>query len=403
MKKILAMLLCATLAVSMLVGCSSSDADTAEDADAAAEESTDDAEAEEATDDAAAEDATASTSFDFSSVEVQMDDPSFPNGAVYYSDIRDIIGATPVPDREISIGFIMKSLENEYWRDMYDGIMEEVERLEAEGFNVTVDIRAGQTETDQEGQLAIMNDMINKQYDCIVAAPISDSNLVPAIESAQDAGIPVVSLSVAYDNDPYVPYYVGLSSYFSGQSIAQYFSEQLGEEGGEVAIIMGIANNPSARDRTLGFQDWVEAHPEANLTIVDTQNADWDRAKAKDVTDTLLMANPDLKAIFCNNDTMAMGSIESVKAAGKIGEVLVAGTDGVAEALESIKAGELSATSNQYSYYLGKVALDVAFRAIDGQDLPDRIWSPNGVVSAENVDADPAEVIGWVDLQYEKK
>ena len=231
--------------------------------------------------------------------------------------------------------------------------------------NVEVTIRSAQDDRDQEGQLTIIRDMINKKYDCIVAFPISDANLVPGLEDAMDVGIPIVTGSVAYDSDPHIPYYIGLSSYESGRLVAEAFSKRLGKEGGEVSIIMGIPNNPSARDRTAGFNDWVKEHPESNLEVVDTQNADWDRMKAKDIADIQIKKFSNLRAIFCNNDVMALGALESVKAADKLGEILIAGTDGTNEAIESIKKGELTLTAGQFSYYLGKMALDIAFRAMN--------------------------------------
>ncbi len=391
MKKLLAALICISMFMGLLAGCSKSSDEKSNETVTAAPTSA--AEVTKAVSDLV-------TQFDFSSVEKQTNDPSFPGGAYFFQEIKDIIGPCPIPDKEVKVGFIMKSLENEYWVSMYNGINEEVDRLKSEGYKITVDIRAGQTETDQEGQLAIMNDMVNKKYDVIVCGPISDSNLVPGIEAAQDAGIPVVTLSVAYDSNPYVPNFVGLSSYASGKAVAQYFDEKISDEGGEVAIIMGIANNPSARDRTAGFKAYIEENPQSNMKLVDIQNADWDRAKAKDVTDTLLKAHPDLKAIFCNNDTMALGSIESIKAADKVGQILVGGVDGTKEAIESIKKGEISCTCNQYSYYLGKVALNVAFRAMAGQEVPNRIWGPFGIIDTANADAEAADIINWTDLEY---
>lgn len=71
------------------------------------------------------------------------------------------------------------------------------------------------------------------------------------------------------------------------------------------------------------------------------QNGDWDRSKAKDVADTMLKAYPDLKGIYCNNDTMAMGVVEAVRGADKMDEVIVGGTDAISEALTSIKEGDL--------------------------------------------------------------
>ncbi len=387
-KRILAILTCMAILFSLSTGCSSNQA-ASEDAAASQPAASDTQSKAEA------------PKFDFSSVPVQKQDPNFKNGAVLYSDLSKVLGSISVPNKEVKIGFIMKSLENEYWSMMANGNREEIDRMKAAGCNVTVDIRSGQTDQDQEGQLSIMRDMINKKYDCIIAFPISDANLVPGIEDAQKAGIPIVTGSVAYDDEPHVPYYIGLSSYESGRQVAEAFSKKIGAEGGEVSIIMGIPNNPSARDRTAGFKAWIDENPECKLKIVDTQNADWDRMKAKDIADIQIKKYPNLKAIFCNNDVMALGAVESVKAADKLGKIYVAGTDGTNEAIKSIKEGELTLTAGQFSYYLGKMALDIAFRAMDGIALPERVWGSIGIIDSSNANQNMGEVINWKDLDYQ--
>ena len=397
MKKVLVMILALVMVIGMTVGCTTNDTPSESTTD---QEETSSVSEETQSADVENEGA-AETEYDFSGVPVQTYDPMFPNGAVFYNDLKEVLGAIQVPNKEIKIGFIMKSLDNEYWQMMADGIEEEAQRMVDAGCNVTVDVRAAQTEGDQEGQLAVLRDMINKKYDGIVAFPISDANLVPGLEDAMAADIPVVTGSVAYDENPHIPYYIGLSSYESGRLVAEEFSRLLGSEGGEVAIIMGIPNNPSARDRTAGFNAWIEENPDSNLVVVDTQNADWDRMKAKDIADIQIKKYPDLKAIFCNNDTMALGALESVKAADKLGDILIAGTDGTNEAIESIKDGELTCTAGQFSYYLGKMAIDLVFRAMDGVELPERVWGSIGIINASNASSDLGQVINWTPLEYE--
>ena len=139
-----------------------------------------------------------------------------------------------------------------------------------------------------------------------------DSNCVPGIERAQEAGIPVIPVWVEFKDDPYVNICVGSNAYAEGQAAAEYFAEKIGDEGGQVAVITGIASNPITPERTNGFSEYFEKN-DLNIEVVDVQNGDWDRSKAKDVADTMLKAYPDLKGIYCNNDTMAMGVVEAVR------------------------------------------------------------------------------------------
>lgn len=318
-------------------------------------------------------------------------------GAVIYSDIEGMLGAIPQPADGTTLGFVAKAYENEFWRAVKDGVEAQIAELNAAGVDVKADVRAAQGESDEQGQAAIMDDMVNKQYSAIIASPISDGNLVPPTEKAHGQGIPVINAIGGFSSAMDV--YIGPKHYMSGELAAQWIAEKLGPDGGEVAVIMGLPKESAARGRTKGFGDWLEQNA-PNVKLVDVQNADWDRTKAKDVMDTLLKKHPNLKAVYVNNDTMAMGALEAVKSAGKLGEVLVVGNDGTSEALKSVKDGELSATVNIYPDFGGKIAVDIALRALAGQELPRVIYTSQAIIDPSNVDLPAEEVIGWTGLKF---
>ncbi|MEG0833311.1 MAG: substrate-binding domain-containing protein [Oscillospiraceae bacterium] len=338
--------------------------------------------------------------YDFSKVEVQKFDANYPNGAVYYSDIAEIINTVYVPQKPIKVGFVMKTLVNEYWSTVKTGIEDEVARLKKEGFDVTVDIQAGASDGDKEGQLAILRNMINQKYDMIVICPISDANLTPGIEEAIAANIPIVTMNTYFDGEPYVDYYIGASFFSQGQMAAKWIADN-NPKGGEVAVIMGLADATSSIGCTDGFTKWIESNPESGLKIVDVQSADWDRVRAQDVTATLLKQNPNLVAIFCNNDVMALGSVEAVKQANMLKQVMVVGRDGTSEGVTSIKNKELAASIGQFPFYMGKTSLQMAILALDGVDVPDRVWIANAMIDQSNCNNDQGEVIGWKEINYE--
>lgn len=329
--------------------------------------------------------------WDYGSMEEKVD----------YMELVDKLWGSEVlvPDKKLTIGFIPKALENEFWQMVDDGIQEEVDKMNEAGFDVTLDTVSPQGETDYEGQLSIMTDMVNKGYDAIIVGPITDSNCVPGIERAQEAGIPVIPVWVEFKDDPYVNICVGSNAYAEGQAAAEYFAEKIGDEGGQVAVITGIASNPITPERTNGFSEYFEKN-DLNIEVVDVQNGDWDRSKAKDVADTMLKAYPDLKGIYCNNDTMAMGVVEAVRGADKMDEVIVGGTDAISEALTSIKEGDLDYTTNNFPHYVGKIALVEAIRALAGENLPENITTPVAGMSSDNIDTPEADIVGWKDLEW---
>ena len=329
--------------------------------------------------------------WDYGSMEEKVD----------YMELVDKLWGSEVlvPDKKLTIGFIPKALENEFWQMVDDGIQEEVDKMNEAGFDVTLDTVSPQGETDYEGQLSIMTDMVNKGYDAIIVGPITDSNCVPGIERAQEAGIPVIPVWVEFKDDPYVNICVGSNAYAEGQAAAEYFAEKIGDEGGQVAVITGIASNPITPERTNGFSEYFEKN-DLNFEVVDVQNGDWDRSKAKDVADTMLKAYPDLKGIYCNNDTMAMGVVEAVRGADKMDEVIVGGTDAISEALTSIKEGDLDYTTNNFPHYVGKIALVEAIRTLAGENLPENITTPVAGMSSDNIDTPEADIVGWKDLEW---
>ena len=140
----------------------------------------------------------------------------------------------------------------------------------------------------------------------------------------------------------------------------QYLVEQMGGSG-QVVIIEGKAGAVSGEDRRDGA---ALAFEEASgIELVSVQPADWDRTKAYDVATNLLSKYPDLKGIYCCNDVMAMGALEAVKNANR--DVLVVGTDGNSDAVDSVKAGELTATVAQDSAGMGARAVEVLVRAVN--------------------------------------
>lgn len=194
-------------------------------------------------------------------------------------------------------------------------------------------------------------------------------------------------------------YFVGPDAYQNGELAAEWVSKKLGDKG-DVAIVVGMAKAFAARERTAGFKGWIKDN-KSGLNVVAEQNADWDRQKAKELASTWIQQKPDLKAIFCNNDDMALGVVEAVEEAKA--DILVVGVDGIGEAYDSIKAGKLDATVDSFGYYMSQVATEVTLRILDGQDIPRVVHTPQALIDSSNVNEDAAQIIGWKDPTYVAK
>ena len=122
-----------------------------------------------------------------------------------------------------------------------------------------------------------------------------------------------------------------------------------------------MAENQSGRDRTQGA---TEVFKEAGFEVCASAPADWDREKAMEMAASIIEQNADLKAIYCCNDTMALGALQAVINADKLGEILVVGTDGDEEAIDSVNAGRLTATVAQDAAGLGAKSMELLVHAV---------------------------------------
>lgn len=310
------------------------------------------------------------------------------------AELREDLGEIPMTTESITLGAVAKSFENEYWRTLKEGYEDFERKAKEAGLDITIDIRSAQGENDEQGQLAIVNDMINKKYSGLLLSPISDGNLIPGVDDAEKAGIPVINVNDGLLSN--APVFVGPKANQNGELAAEWIAEKLGGEG-EVAIVIGMPKAFAARQRTSGFENYMAANA-PNIKIVATQNADWDRAKAKDLADTWIKQYPELKAIFCNNDTMALGVQEAVNSSGL--DILVVGVDGTGEAYDSIRKGEMAATVDSFPFYKSQIASEVMLRFMDGQEVPRVIWTPQALIDETNVDTPAAEIINWQDPTY---
>ena len=172
-----------------------------------------------------------------------------------------------------------------------------------------------------------------------------------------------------------------------GQTVANDMISRL-PDGGEVAVIAGLAGAGQSEGRTKGFKETVEANDKFNLVAV--QNCDWDATLAYDATKALITEHPDLNGIFCCNDTMALAAVEALAAEGKEG-VLVYGVDFTDDAREAIKAGTMTGSMSYSSARYTKAALQMAVMLNEGHTFDSYVYLPLTLVNVDNVN----DLEGW--------
>ena len=282
---------------------------------------------------------------------------------------------------------ILKTRATDFWVKMWKGV-----EAEAEAKGVKVDLYAAQSEEDLEGQLAILESCISKGYKGIAIAPLSSVNVLPGIAEATEKGITIVDVDEKFDEKELENQggacvaYVATDNVAVGNKGGQFIVDNV-DEGAQVAIIEGKSGNQSSEDRAEGAR---KAFEDGGLDIIGSQAADWDRQTALDVATTFIQQNPDLKGIYCCNDGMALGAIQAVINADKVGEILVVGTDGDTEAVESIAAEQLSATVAQDPAQIGASSLDLLIDAVENGTtaevgtFPEKTPIDSVLITAEN-------------------
>ncbi len=164
-----------------------------------------------------------------------------------------------------------------------------------------------------------------------------------------------------------IAFTIGSDNEAAGAQGADYVAEVLGKDAkGPVLVIEGLSGNITGQKRARGFANRLkEIAP--GLEVVASLPGDWDRGKAANITNDVMVRNPELKAIFAANDGMALGAVEAAYAAGKGDSILIVGVDGNSDAVKSIKAGRLNASVAQLPYLVGKQAVERVTELLNGK------------------------------------
>lgn len=269
-------------------------------------------------------------------------------------------GARPAA-RKPTIVLLMKSLANEFFLTMEDGARRYWKDHRAEFDLVSRGIK---DERDVEQQIQIVDQMIAQGVDAIVIAPADSKALVPVCAKARAEGIVVVNIDNKLDDDVLkskglrIPF-VGPDNSRGAEAVGRYLAAHL-RKGDKVSIIEGIPTALNAIERTRGFTN---AMLLGGMNVVSVQTGLWEMDKASTVAAAMLTEYPDLKAILCGNDSMALGAVSAVKAAGRR-EVLVVGFDNISAVNVMLRKGTILATADQHADLIAVTGIQYALQAL---------------------------------------
>jgi ribose transport system substrate-binding protein len=228
---------------------------------------------------------------------------------------------------------------------------------------------------DSQNNPAIESDnfesLISSGYDAILFNPTDADGSISNILKAKEAGVPVFCMDREVNANDASTSQILSDNYSGCVEIGIEFVKSLNEKGKYVEII-GLVGDNNTWARSGGFHSVVDKFP--NLKMVAQQSGDFDRNKAMEVLETIMQAHPDIDAVFCGNDAMALGAYQALLAAGKADKVKIFGFDGADEVVEKIAEGKIIATGMQYPKIMAKTAAKYANEFFKGKrEFPQRI------------------------------
>ncbi|MFC2137391.1 D-ribose ABC transporter substrate-binding protein [Bacteroidota bacterium] len=208
------------------------------------------------------------------------------------------------------------------------------------------------------------DNVIAMGYNAILFNPTDADGSVLNVKRAKESGIPTFCMDREINSHDAAATQL-LSDNFTGcVKLGQYFVRQLNKKGNYVELL-GLVGDNNTWNRSNGFHSVVDEFPD--LKMVAQQSADFDRNKAMDVMETIMQANPDIDAVFCGNDAMAMGAYQAVLAAGKTDKIKVFGFDGARDAIQGVAEGKIAATVMQFPVLMAQTSAELADKYIQGQ------------------------------------
>jgi ribose transport system substrate-binding protein len=281
---------------------------------------------------------------------------------------KEEIEKTKSNDKENkTVALVMKTLTNPFFVEMEKGARKAQSEL---GINLLV--KTGAKETSIEQQIAIVEELINDKVDAIVIAPGSSIDLIPALKKAQDANIKIVNIDNKLDkqqseklglkNVPFISVDNQKGAYLS----AKFISDKI-KTPTNVAIIEGIRGADNAEQRKIGA---LKAFNEnKNIKIVGSETANWKIDEANVVIEKMFKKEPNIGAVFCANDMMALGVIEYLNKVNKQ-DVLIAGFDALDEVKSAIKNKKMNVTIDQQADIQGYTGVKYAIDMLNGKEVP---------------------------------
>ncbi len=278
---------------------------------------------------------------------------------------------------EKKIAVVISTLNNPWFVVLAESAAERARELgyEAQIFD---------SQNDPAKEAEHFDNIINMGYSAILFNPTDADGSVLNVTRAKNAQIPTFCMDREINSRDAATTQLLSDSFTGCVKLGQYFVRQMNKKGNYVEIL-GLVGDNNTWNRSNGFHSVVDEFPE--LKMVAQQSADFDRNKAMDIMETIMQANPEIDAVFCGNDAMAMGAYQAVLASGKANKIKVFGFDGADDALRGIACGKIAATVMQFPVLMSRTSAELADEYIKGKrDFSLKTPVEVVLITPENVD-----------------
>ena len=297
----------------------------------------------------------------------------------------DETGAQPKAAAQGTIGVSLLTLDNPFFKVIGDNITAEGKKHGYEAIVVSGD-------KDVAKQSNQIKDFIVKKVSAIVLSPCDSKSIVPVIQEANAAGIPVFTVDIPC-NEPGVKIVtqIATDNFSGGKEAGAAMIEALGGAGGKVAVLHA-KQAESAQLRVKGFREVIDAHNASGKEKIDIV-AELESGGAKDIgfkaAEDALQTHSDLRGIFAVNDPAALGARAAVEKAGKTQQVLIVGFDGQPEGKQAIKDGKIYADPIQFPDKMGVRIVEAIIKHSKGETLPPQMLIPTSLYRKADAEKDP--------------
>lgn len=280
------------------------------------------------------------------------------------------------PPAKTKIAVVISTLNNPWFVVLAETAKTRAVEL---GYDATV----FDSQNDTAKEASHFENLVAGGYKAVLFNPTDADGSVANVRKATAAGLPVFCIDREINSTNAATAQMLSDNYSGCVALGQYFVKTVGREGRYVELL-GLVGDNNTWNRSKGFHSVVDRF--SGLKMVAQQSADFDRAKALEVMESMLQKNPDINAVFCGNDAMAMGAYQALVSAGKAAQVKVFGFDGADDVVKLIAEKKIAATGMQFPKVMAQKAAEYADSYLKGKrDFPQKIPVKVDLVTPENV------------------